>query len=172
MSNMDVWSNQRWSTASTMPSWHHFHSWLGIPIFGSDFWDPHRKQNFDSVFDSKDSGRIFFWNSDVWRVRKLEFQFGIFGIQVISLRKNSVHLIVANLYWLLSMYNDLILIVHKLVAPLQHQTADQHHVISWHHQCGSCHWPANLDRLMPLMCKWQKTREILSKKLSSFLSST
>ncbi len=37
-------------------------SWsrLGIPIFGSNFWDPHRKQNSDSVFDSKDSGRIFF----------------------------------------------------------------------------------------------------------------
>ena len=35
-------------------------SWLGIPIFGSDFWDPHRKQNSDSVFDSEDSGRIFF----------------------------------------------------------------------------------------------------------------
>jgi hypothetical protein len=40
------------------------------------------------------------------------------------------------------MYNDLILIVHKLVALLQHQTADQHHVISWHCQCDSCHWPA------------------------------
>jgi hypothetical protein len=25
MFNMDVWSNQRWSTASTMMSWHHFH---------------------------------------------------------------------------------------------------------------------------------------------------
>jgi hypothetical protein len=33
---------------------------LGIPIFGSDFWDPHRKQNSVSVFDSKDYGRIFF----------------------------------------------------------------------------------------------------------------
>ncbi len=32
--------------------------WLGILIFGSDFWDPHRKQNSDSMFDSKDSG----WN--------------------------------------------------------------------------------------------------------------
>jgi hypothetical protein len=40
------------------------------------------------------------------------------------------------------MYNDLTLIVHKLVAPLQHQTADQHHVISWHRQYDSCHWPA------------------------------
>jgi hypothetical protein len=33
---------------------------LGIPIFGSDFWDPHRKRNSDSVFDSEDSSRIFF----------------------------------------------------------------------------------------------------------------
>jgi hypothetical protein len=33
---------------------------LGIPIFGSDFWDPHCKRNSDSVFDSKDSGRFFF----------------------------------------------------------------------------------------------------------------
>ncbi len=36
-------------------------AWLGIPIFGSDFLDPHCKRNSDSVFDSKDSGRIFFW---------------------------------------------------------------------------------------------------------------
>jgi hypothetical protein len=35
-------------------------AWLGIPIFGSDFWDPHWKQNSDSVFDSKDSGWIIF----------------------------------------------------------------------------------------------------------------
>jgi hypothetical protein len=35
-------------------------TWLGIPIFGSNFWDPHRKQNSDFVFDSKDSGWIFF----------------------------------------------------------------------------------------------------------------
>jgi hypothetical protein len=34
---------------------------LGIPIFGSDFWDPHWKRNSDSVFDSKDSSRIFFF---------------------------------------------------------------------------------------------------------------
>jgi hypothetical protein len=40
-------------------------SWLGIPIFGSDFWDPHWKQNSDSVFDSGDSGWIFFLNSAV-----------------------------------------------------------------------------------------------------------
>ncbi len=33
---------------------------LGIPIFGSDFWDPHWKRNSNSVFDSENSGRIFF----------------------------------------------------------------------------------------------------------------
>ncbi len=36
-------------------------SWLGIPIFGSNFWDPHWKWNSDSVFDSEDTGRICFW---------------------------------------------------------------------------------------------------------------
>ncbi len=35
-------------------------AWLGIPIFGSDFWDPHRKQNSESVFDSGYSSQIFF----------------------------------------------------------------------------------------------------------------
>jgi hypothetical protein len=34
--------------------------WLGIPIFGSDFWDPHRKQNSDSVFNSGDFGQNIF----------------------------------------------------------------------------------------------------------------
>ncbi len=86
----------------------------------------------------------YFWNSDVWRVRKSEFRFAIFGIPVICLRRNSVCLIVANLYWLQSMYNDLILMVHKLVAPLQHQTADQ---------CDSCHWPAILNRWCN-QCHW------------------
>ncbi len=109
----------------------YYRAWLGILIFGSDFWDPHWKRNSDSVFDSEDSGRFFFWNSDVWRVRKSESRIAIFRIPVICLHRNSVHLIVANLYWLQSMYNDLILMVHKLVAPLQHQTAaDQHHVIA------------------------------------------
>ncbi len=51
------------------------------------------------------------------------------------------------------MYNDLILMVHNLVAPLQYQTADQHHVISWHHQCKSCHWPDILDRWCN-QCHW------------------
>ncbi len=89
---------------------------------------------------------FFCWNSNVWRVKKLEFRFAIFGILVICLRRNSLRLIVADLYWLQSMYNDLILMVHKLVAPLQHQTADQHHVISWHRQWESCHCPAILNR--------------------------
>jgi hypothetical protein len=35
-------------------------AWLGILIFGSDFWDPNWKRNFDSVFDSEDSGQNFF----------------------------------------------------------------------------------------------------------------
>ena len=43
--------------------------------------------------------------------------------------------------------------VHKLVALLQHQTADQHHVISWHCQCKRCHWPAILDRWCN-RCHW------------------
>jgi hypothetical protein len=33
---------------------------LGIPIFASDFWDPHWKRDSDPVFDSKDSGWFFF----------------------------------------------------------------------------------------------------------------
>ncbi len=43
--------------------------------------------------------------------------------------------------------------VHKLVAPSQHQTADQHHVILRHCQCKSCHWPAILDRWCN-RCHW------------------
>ncbi len=34
--------------------------WLGILMFGSNFWDPHRKQNSDSVFDSEDPVGFFF----------------------------------------------------------------------------------------------------------------
>ncbi len=45
--------------------------------------------------------------------------------------------------------------VHKLAIPLQHQTADlvQNHVISRHHQCKSCCWPALLDRWCN-QCHW------------------
>jgi hypothetical protein len=33
---------------------------LGIPIFGSNFWNPHCKRNSDSVFYTEDSVWIFF----------------------------------------------------------------------------------------------------------------
>jgi hypothetical protein len=33
---------------------------LGIPIMGSNFWDPYWRQNSDSVSDAGYSGRIFF----------------------------------------------------------------------------------------------------------------
>ncbi len=42
----------------------------------------------------------FFWNSNVWKVRKLELQFAKFGIPIICLRRNSLCLILANFYWL------------------------------------------------------------------------
>ena len=41
---------------------------LGIPIFSSDFWDPHWKQNSNSIFDSEDVGK-FFSNSAVEKLR-------------------------------------------------------------------------------------------------------
>jgi hypothetical protein len=41
------------------------HPWLGIPIFGYDLWDSHRKWNFDSVSDSGDSSQNFYLNSAV-----------------------------------------------------------------------------------------------------------
>jgi hypothetical protein len=72
--------------------------WLGILIFGSDFWDTHRKRNSDSVFDSKDSGRIFFLKFRCLDSQKIGIPSLIFGIPVISLRRNSVCVIVANLY--------------------------------------------------------------------------
>jgi hypothetical protein len=42
------------------PSDWHYNARLGIPIFGSNFWDPHQRRNSDSVYNSEDSGRIFF----------------------------------------------------------------------------------------------------------------
>ncbi len=44
---------------------HPWDTWLGIPIFGSDFRDPHQKRNSDSVFVSGDSSRIFSLNAAV-----------------------------------------------------------------------------------------------------------
>jgi hypothetical protein len=53
----------------------HHNPRLGIPIFGSDSWDPHQKQNSNSICDSGNSGWIFFeipisgksdnWNSNL-----------------------------------------------------------------------------------------------------------
>jgi hypothetical protein len=45
------------SISGATPSWA---TWWGILIFGSDFWDPHRKQNSDSASDSGYSGRKLF----------------------------------------------------------------------------------------------------------------
>jgi hypothetical protein len=42
--------------------------------------------------------RFFCSNCNVWKVRKLEFQFAKFGIPVICLHRNSLRLIVTNLY--------------------------------------------------------------------------
>ncbi len=54
------------------PVW--FQTWFRIPIFGSNFWDPHWKRNSDFVFNSKDSGQIFFW-IPLLKIEKLEFRF-------------------------------------------------------------------------------------------------
>jgi hypothetical protein len=55
---------------------------LGILIFGSDFWDPHHKWNSDSVFDSKDSGRIFFLKFQCLESQKIGIPIPKFGIPV------------------------------------------------------------------------------------------
>ncbi len=55
---------------------------LGIPICGSDFWDPHRKQNSDSVFDSKDSGRKIFFEFGCLESQKIGIPIPKIGISV------------------------------------------------------------------------------------------
>ncbi len=92
---------------------------LGILIFGSNFWDPHRRQNSDSVYNSKDSCRIFFLKFRFLESQKIGIPICDFWNSGNFLHRNSVHLFVANLYWLQSMYNNLILLIHKLVAPLK-----------------------------------------------------
>ncbi len=54
-----------WIKAKKVIGPHLCRAWLGILIYGSDFWDPHRKGNSDSVFDSRYSGRNSFLNSTV-----------------------------------------------------------------------------------------------------------
>jgi hypothetical protein len=65
-----------------------FYARLGVPIFGSNFWDSPCKWNSNSFFNSKDSGWKFF--EIPMSAKKL--------IPVICLRRNSVCIIVANLY--------------------------------------------------------------------------
>ncbi len=57
-------------------------AWLGILIFGSDFWDPHCKQNSDSVFDSEDSGRKIFFEFGYLESQKIGILVPKFGILV------------------------------------------------------------------------------------------
>jgi hypothetical protein len=58
----------------------HLDTRLGIPIFGSNFWDPHRKRNFDPVYDSKDSGRNFFLKFQCLESQKIGIPIPKFGI--------------------------------------------------------------------------------------------
>ncbi len=53
---------------------------------GSDFWDPHRKRNSDSVFDSEDSGLIFFLRIPLLKNREIRILIAKFGIQKKKLR--------------------------------------------------------------------------------------
>ncbi len=65
---------------------------LGIPIFGSDFWDPHWKRNSNSLFNSKDSGQIFFFKFRCWKFEKSEFHSEIRNSEK-NKRRNPIHLI-------------------------------------------------------------------------------
>jgi hypothetical protein len=58
----------QWIWRSVEPSSHPVvepSSLVGNSDFRSEFRDPHWKQNSDSVFDSEDSGQVFFLNSAV-----------------------------------------------------------------------------------------------------------
>jgi hypothetical protein len=59
-----------------------FTTWLGIPIFGSNFWDPHCKWNSNSVFDSEDSGRKIFFEFRCLESQKVGIPIPKFGIPV------------------------------------------------------------------------------------------
>ncbi len=68
-------------------------AWLGIPIFGSDFWDPHWKRNSHFIFDSKDSSRKIFLEFRCWKIEKSTFQFRNLEFQKKNKHRNSIHLI-------------------------------------------------------------------------------
>jgi hypothetical protein len=71
---------------------------LGISIFGSDFWDPHPRRNSDSVYNSGDSGWIFFLKFQFLESQKIGIPICDFQNSSSFLHRNSVHLFVANLY--------------------------------------------------------------------------
>jgi hypothetical protein len=75
----------------------HLLSRLGIPIFGSDFWAPHRRWNSDSVYDSEDSGQIFFLKFRFLESQKIRIPICNFWNSGNFLHRNSVDLFVANL---------------------------------------------------------------------------
>jgi hypothetical protein len=68
-------------------------AWLGIPIYGSVFWDPHRKPNTNSIFNSKDSSQIFFLNSAVEKSRKRNSDSKTRNSEKKNWFRNSIHLI-------------------------------------------------------------------------------
>jgi hypothetical protein len=53
---------------------------LEIPIFGSNFWDPHWKQNSGSVSDSEGPGRKKFNQIPLLKNREIGIPFPKFGI--------------------------------------------------------------------------------------------
>ncbi len=59
-----------------------FQTWLGIPIFGSNFWDPYHKQDSNSVFDSEDSGQKIFFEFLCLESMKIGIPSPKFGILV------------------------------------------------------------------------------------------
>jgi hypothetical protein len=62
--------------------WNYMVALLGIPIFGSDFWDPHRKLNSNFVFDSEDSGRKIFFEFQCLESQKIGIPIPKFGIPI------------------------------------------------------------------------------------------
>ncbi len=69
-----------------------FLAWLGIPILGSNFWDPHQKQNSNSVFYAGYSGRNFFW-IPLLKSHQIGIPIPKYGIPNFVLCRNSIHLI-------------------------------------------------------------------------------
>ncbi len=62
---------------------------LGIPIFGSNFWDPHRKRYSNSVFDS---GYYSFFLYLLLKSHQIGIPIPKIGIPNFVLGKDSIHL--------------------------------------------------------------------------------